>query len=207
MKRVATPALALVLVASLAGCGGAVPRRPTAALPPPTPAGEACGGQIEDAAPGNHDRFGFEDEGGLHGFRDGRGAVVIAPRYSFAYEFGAGGVAAVVVAPTTVAGSVRFGFIDPAGRWLADAYAFDNGPDYFQEGLARIRGADGTVGFITRDGTIVIRPQFADADSFCHGVATVHDGAQAWDIDRTGAELGPRRPYVPEPDPAATDPG
>lgn len=205
MNRVATPALALVLIASLAGCGGAVPRRPTAALPPPTPAGEACGGQIEDAAPGNHDRFGFEDEGGLHGFRDGRGAVVIPPRYSFAYEFGAGGVAAVVEAPTTVAGSVRFGFIDPGGRWLADAYAFDNGPDYFQEGLARIVDGAGRVGFLDRGGAVVIAPQFVDAAGFCHGAATVHDGREQWTIDRAGQAIGPRAPYVPTADPCAAD--
>jgi hypothetical protein len=84
---------------------------------------------------------------------------------------------------------------------LAQAYAFDNGPDYFQEGLARIVGADGRVGFIDRGGAIVIAPQFVGASGFCHGEATVHDGQTQWTIDRAGAASGPRAPYVPAADP------
>lgn len=182
------------------GAGGAAAPRPAPTLPPPTPAGASCDAQLEDAAPGNHDRFSFE-EGGLEGFKDGAGKVVIAPRFAHVYEFGAGGIAAVIEGPAGVDAPVRLGFIATDGRWLARAYAYDNGPDYFQEGLARIVDDNGKVGFIAHDGTIVIAPTFDGAGSFCHGVTTVHVGGEAWDIDRSGAAVGARRPYVDEPDP------
>ena len=197
-----------VLLLFLAACGGghaggAAAPRSSVDLPPPTPAGEACGAEVEDSPPGNHDRYAFEDPNGTYGYKDGKGNVVIPPQYATGYEFGAGGIAAAVIAPTGDGVAPRLGFIDHDGRWLADAFVFDNGPDYFQEGLARIVDATGKVGFIARDGTIVIAPTFAGADSFCHGVAAVHDATSTWDIDRTGAAVGDKRPYTPEPDPCA----
>lgn len=197
----------LVALTLLAACGGAAP--PTAApgaraplpLPPATPEAEPCEAQIEDAPPGNHDRVAFEAADGAYGYKNLAGEPVIAPRFAFAYEFGEAGLAAAVERPTTPAGKPRFVFIDPRGVELAQAYAFDNGPDYFQEGLARIVGADGRVGFIDRGGAIVIAPRFVDATGFCHGQAMVHDGHAQWTIDRAGAAVGPRRPYVPAADP------
>jgi len=83
---------------------------------------------------------------------------------------------------------------------LAVAYAFDNGPDYFQEGLARIVDG-GKIGYLDRTGAIEIAPQFAGAMGFCHGRATVHDGTSEWEIDRTGKPLGAKRPHVEAADP------
>lgn len=183
------PVLMACACACAGGAGGAR-RAPATALPPPTPAGESCDSQLEDAGPGHHGRHRFEGADERIGFRDDAGQVVIPPRFLHAYEFGPGGIAAVIE-PAEGEG-VRMGFIDVDGRWLADAYRFDNGPDYFQEGLARIV-AGGKVGYIARDGTIVIEPRFAGATSFCHGIATVHDGAQEWEIDRSGAAVGARR--------------
>lgn len=200
----------LVALTLLAACGGAAPR-PAAApparaplpLPPATPAGESCEAQVEEAPPGNRDRFAWEAPDGSYGYKNLAGDTVIAPRFGYAYEFGKDGLAAAVERPTTPDGKARFVFIDPSGAVLAQAYAFDNGPDYFQEGLARIVGADGRVGFIDRGGAIVIAPQFVDASGFCHGAAMVHDGQTQWTIDRAGAALGPRAPYVPAADPCA----
>ena len=119
---------------------------------------------------GNHDRFRFEAEDGRVGYRDAAGDAVIAPRFAFAYEFSAEGIAAVV-------DDDGFAFIDINGDVLARAFAFDNGPDYFQEGRARI--VDGEkVGFIATDGSIVVAPQFEHASAFCEGLAVVCQGCR-----------------------------
>jgi len=198
------PALAIVL-ASMLGCGGpaappATPGPTPLPLPPASPANTGCAAVLEDAPPGSHDRYAFEDADGRYGYRDGRGAIVIPARFGFAYQFGRGGIAAAVEAPTTADGVARFVFIATDGAVLAQAYAFDNGPDYFQEGLARIVDG-GRVGFLDRGGAVVIAPQFVGATGFCHGVATVNDGREQWDIDRSGQVVSARQPYVPEDDP------
>jgi hypothetical protein len=150
---------------------------------PPAPAliGPACEPELYDAKAGNHDRVVFA-AGELYGYKNGAGEVVIHPRFAMANEFNSGGVAGAVED-----GTMRLVFIDTAGAVLAEAYPMDNGPDYFQEGLARI-AADGTkVGFIDRTGAIVIPPQFAGATPFCNGRASVSDHPQvSWHIDHTG---------------------
>lgn len=188
----------LLTLALLAGCGSS-----TKAPAPPPPVVGDCSGQIEDSQPGNHDRFAFtEGDGEVYGYKDGQGNVVIAPRFGYAYEFGSGGVAAAVERPTEEGGAARFVFIDPSGKELAVAYPFDNGPDYFQEGFARIVDGD-QVGFLDRTGVITVAPQFAGAMSFCHGQATVHDGTLEWEIDRTGKAVTAKRPHVADDDPCA----
>lgn len=185
-----------------AACGGSSSKGTVA--PATEPAGD-CTSQLEDAQPGNHDRFSFSpDDGATYGYKNGAGEVVIAPRFGFAYEFGAGGVAAAVERPEDEAGQARFWFIDPSGKPLAEAYAFDNGPDYFQEGMARIVDG-GKVGFIDRTGAIVIAPQFVEARSFCHGQASVHDGTDEWEIDRSGKAVSARRPHTADSDPCGDD--
>lgn len=192
----------LFAVWALTACGSTSKTAAPPAPAPPAAEGD-CAAQVEDSQPGNHDRFAFtEGDEEVYGYKDGKGTVVIAPRFGYAYEFGSGGVAAAVERPTTPDGSARFVFIDASGKELAVAYAFDNGPDYFQEGVARIV-ADGKVGFLDRTGVIVIAPQFAGASGFCHGQATVHDGRETWEIDRAGKAVTARRPYVDGGDPCA----
>ena len=175
----------LVILAVLAAACSSSKKAPAPPAPPALPAAEAdCSAQVESSRPGNHDRYAFsDDDGATYGYKDGKGAVVIAPRFRFAYEFGTSGVAAAVERPAREGGVPRFVFIDPAGKVLAVAYAFDNGPDYFQEGLARIVDG-GKIGYLDRTGAIAIAPQFAGAMGFCHGRATVHDGTSEWEIDR-----------------------
>lgn len=62
--------------------------------------------------------------------------------------------------------------IDKNGKELFEAYIFDNGPDYTQEGLFRIM-KNGKVGFANQEGHIVIPPQFACAFPFENGKAKV----------------------------------
>lgn len=145
-----------------------------------------CASRVEDWTPGNHDRFVFVDpftQG--YGFKNGAGAIVIAPRLRFAYEFGPGGVAAAVDETT------RFVFLDTKGRVIARAFAFDNGPDYFQEGVARIVDDRGKIGFVTDRGEIAIPPTYDAAEGFCHGVAEVTVGGAMFVVDRRGRRVTP----------------
>jgi hypothetical protein len=187
-------AVTFASLASLAGCGAPSSPHPegvrntgtvslTADAAPATD-DDACGSQIEDHAAGNHDRYKYEDPAtGLTGFKNSAGVVVIKPTYRFAYEFGPGGVAAAVD------GTTPFVFIAPSGAVLARAYAFDNGPDYFQEGMARIVDAAGKIGFIDDHGTIAIPPRFDQAEGFCHGRADVVEAGTPFVIDRSGKHL------------------
>lgn len=118
--------------------------------------------------PGAHDRYRFEAADGRFGFRDAHNQVVIEPRFRFAYEFSAGGVAPVVE-------EKRFAFIDSTGRVIAEAFPYDNGPDYFVEGRARIV-RNGQVGFIDRQGAVVVAPRWDFASPFCEGRAVVCRG-------------------------------
>jgi hypothetical protein len=147
---------------------------------------QPCEPSIEDHSPGNYDRYSFEDaKTGLIGFKTSSGAIVIPARFKFAYEFGDGGIAAAVD------GTTPFVFIDSTGKTIAKAYAYDNGPDYFEEGLARIVDPRGKVGYIDTTGKIVIAPQFDDAASFCHGKAEVAAGGKTYVIDRAGKTVAP----------------
>lgn len=143
-------------------------------------AGSDCASRIEDWAPGNYDRHTFEDSiTNLTGYKNGAGEIVIAARFQAAYEFGPGGVAAAID------GSTPFVFIDPNGKVIAHAYGMDNGPDYFQEGVARIV-ANKKIGFMTDHGAITVAPQFDRAGSFCHGKAEVERAGEKYYIDTRG---------------------
>jgi hypothetical protein len=146
-----------------------------------------CSAHTEDAKPGNHDRFAFEGADGRYGYKDSKGNVVITPTLRFGYEFKPGGIAAVVDA------NAQFAFIDASGKRIARAYAFDNGPDYFQEGFARIVDEKNRIGFISDRGVIPARlaPRFDKAESFCGGKAKVMERGTVFFVDRTGAQTEP----------------
>lgn len=117
----------------------------------------------------------FEDlSSSRYGFKDASGHVVVPARYLAAYEFNAHGVAAVIE-PGPAPKYVRLAFIDVSGRVIADAFEYDNGPDYFVDGRARIVG-NGKVGFIDAHGAIVIAPTFDFATPFCGDRAVVCSG-------------------------------
>jgi WG repeat protein len=183
-----------IVLVGLGACAGGVAEPPSnatrAAPPAPKPplidAPTDCAARVEDWKPGNHDRFSFQDPSTQrYGFKNAAGAVVIAPRLRFAYEFGPGGIAAAVDDTT------RFVFLDTQGRVIARAFASDNGPDYFQEGVARIIDARGKIGYVTDRGQLAIAPTYDAAESFCHGVAEVTVDGATFVVDRRGKRVGP----------------
>ena len=86
------------------------------------------------------------------GYKDRNGSTVIAPHYLIALPFSGQGLAAVVDDSGWV-------YINRQGEKLIRPYVFDNGPDYFSEGLARYV-SDGKFGFFDEYGHIVIPAVF-----------------------------------------------
>ena len=64
--------------------------------------------------------------------------------------------------------------INAKGEVLYHTYWFDNGPDFIEDGLYRIRNAAGKIGYADGfTGRMVIAPQYACAFPFENGVAQV----------------------------------
>jgi hypothetical protein len=71
----------------------------------------------------------------------------------------------------------------PSGANLARQVAFfDNGPDYFSEGLARSIAKNGKVGFIDETLTTVIREEYDFATPYRKGLALACNGCRADDL-------------------------
>ena len=111
----------------------------------------------------------FEAQG-KWGYRDAQGKVVIAARYEVAQEFLPEGIAAVV-------DEKGWAYIDLRGRVLIRPFVFDNGPDYFREGLARFVSG-GQFGFFDRQAKVVIAARFDFALPFSEGRAAVCSGCR-----------------------------
>lgn len=80
--------------------------------------------------------------------------------------------------------------IDRRERVLFRPFLFDNGPDYPAEGVLRVVGAAGLLGYAdTATGRVVLPPQYEAAFPFAHGRARVGRGCRlvregehtAWD--------------------------
>ena len=134
------------------------------------------------------------------GYKDANDKVVIPAVFKLATDFSDRAIAAVI-------DSKGWACIDTQGKILVRPFIFDNGPDFFSEGLARFR-EDGRIGFFDEAGRKVIPAQFDFAWPFENGVArvgsgcreiklpdehtTVEGGVYAT-IDRTGKLLEPWR--------------
>lgn len=69
-----------------------------------------------------------------------------------------------------------FGYVyDRKGNFLYKPYLYDNGADYFSEGLRRFV-KNGKVGFADRNGIIVVQPKHDFVSSFNYGYASFCDG-------------------------------
>lgn len=114
----------------------------------------------------------FEDPAThLWGYRDARGLVVVAPRFAVAQEYSPGGIAAV-------ADASGWRIIDRRGRVLVRRpYLVDNGPDPFQDGLARFTQT-GRVGFYDERGRVVIPARFDFVAPFSEGRAAFCEGCR-----------------------------
>jgi hypothetical protein len=71
----------------------------------------------------------------------------------------------------------NYAYIDWDGNVIRRAYPFDNGPDYFKEGLARYL-KDEKIGFMNEDLEVVIPAQFDGAHFFEDGFARVCSGCK-----------------------------
>ena len=119
-----------------------------------------CQGSVQHLSP-------YEEQGRF-GYRDRAGRVSIQPQYMMAGEFSDEGLAAVL-------DSDGWAYIDRQGRVVIRPYVFDNGPDYFSEGLARF-SIDGKFGFFNSYGEVVIGPSYDFAYPFSEGLAAVCSG-------------------------------
>jgi hypothetical protein len=111
----------------------------------------------------------FEKDG-KWGYINGKGQVVIEPQFIIACEFSPEKIAPVV-------DDNGWAYIDMKGNIVIRPFIFDNGPDYFREGLARFT-VDNKFGFFDTTGKIVIRPQFDWAFPFSEGLAVICTGCK-----------------------------
>ncbi|MBL7793317.1 MAG: WG repeat-containing protein [Saprospiraceae bacterium] len=108
-----------------------------------------------------------EDGEGRCGYVDAAGKPVVpVGKYQFCFTDTLRHFAAVI---KPEGGCVA---IDKTGKELFEIYWYDNGPDYFSDGLFRIK-KDGKIGYADEQGKIVIAPQFACAEPFENGRARV----------------------------------
>ncbi len=136
------------------------------------------------------------EQGDRFGYRRADGTIQIPARFPMAEPFSEQGLAAVV------AEGGYWVLIDTRGVERLRPFVFDNGPDPFQEGLARFIDR-GKIGFHDRWGRVAIAARFDFAQPFNGGIALFCTGCQKrwmgehgfyqggdWGaIDRRGREL------------------
>lgn len=117
----------------------------------------------------------------LWGFQNSVGTQVISARYENIF-FNKSQPCFVDAKPDSIPHHMaavekdrRIWWIDRSGKPLFESYKFDNGPDYFEEGLSRIIQND-KFGFINKDGHIIIEPKYDFASPFRGGCAYVCQG-------------------------------
>jgi len=110
------------------------------------------------------------EKNGKWGYQDDRGRTVITAQFIIASDFSRAGIAAVVDDSGWV-------YINRRGEKMIRPFVFDNGPDYFSEGLARFMKMN-KFGFFNEKGQIVIPPQFEMVVPFQEGCAAFCNGCQ-----------------------------
>lgn len=107
------------------------------------------------------------------GFKNKSGKVVIPAIYSSVYTKSKG----PFFSPTTkgfsyafenmvvVSKDLKYWWIDRTGKILYESFFFDNGPDYFHQGLSRII-ENNKFGFINQQGVAIVKPQYDYATPF-----------------------------------------
>lgn len=128
------------------------------------------------------------EKDGLWGYVDEGGRFVIEPTYLMAIDFTEGDIAAVVDSEGWV-------YINQHGDHLIRPFIFDNGPDYFHEGLARfIR--NNKAGFFDIHGQVVIEPEYDFASPFSEGFAVVCMGCRLRQLDEHFTVEGGRYGFI-----------
>ena len=114
---------------------------------------------------------------------DQRGDTIV-PYGQFSYSFTDTIVTFGIVMESAETGPELVG-INQKGQRLYEVYLFDNGPDYVEEGMFRIK-RNGKTGFADTAGQIVIAPQFECAYPFSGGKAKVaYDCTLTTEADHT----------------------
>ena len=122
------------------------------------------------------------------GYIDGKGRVVVEPKYIRANSFLETGIAAIV-------DDKGWAYIDGSGKVLLRPFPFDNGPDYFEEGLARFVRS-GKMGFFNRSGQIVIPARFEWVEPFSGGRARYCEGCKKVKEEEHYTMTGGRWGYI-----------
>lgn len=110
------------------------------------------------------------EENGKWGYRNDSGEIVIPASYIIAHTFNEEGIAAVIDDSGWV-------YINMREERLVRPYIVDNGPDYFNGGLARFIHK-GKIGFINRAAEIVIPAKFTYVRPFSEGFAAFCEGCR-----------------------------
>ena len=139
------------------------------AAPTPTPAPPSVDGRL----------FPYLEQG-LWGYKNGKGQVVMEPRFNACMEFRDEGLAFAAVEKE---GSLRYGLLTRSGMWAVEPTWSD--VSYFEGDLAAV-AQEGLWGYIDTLGTVVIPYQFEEAYDFFCGRARVRIGGEWGYIDRDG---------------------
>lgn len=125
----------------------------------------------------------------LIGVKDDKGRIVIPPKGAPILYFEPGDpitdslINLFDVDATDTGTAISFGSMyNRKGQFLYRPLAYDNGPDYFEEGLARCV-QKGKVGFVNEQGKVAIRPQWDWVSPFNYGYAFACNGCY-WDRSR-----------------------
>lgn len=122
------------------------------------------------------------EKNGLYGYTNAKGDTVIDCVYPLVYTD-------IITHIGFVADSTgHIKCFNHKGTYLFEVFKYDNGPDYPSEGLFRIVGKDGLIGFADTKGNLVIPPRYKFAYPFTNGKAKVTDTGtlmiDSQDIDR-----------------------
>jgi hypothetical protein len=120
---------------------------------------------------GEKKKFLSFESNGLYGFKDKLGKVIIKPQFDFANDFTNESIAFVVSKGKWIC-------IDTKNNILLHPYVFDNGPDYYSEGLARYK-ENNKIGFFNKYCKSVIPANFDFADPFENGYAVVNNECES----------------------------
>ena len=119
--------------------------------------------------------YSIEDtSGGIsrYGYKDSIGNMIVPfGKYTFNYSDTIKSIGFVLIPKKGIWA------IDKQGDKLFQTYPSpNNGPDEVYEGLFRILGEDGTIGFADMDGRIIISPRFSAVSNFSDGKARFCQG-------------------------------
>jgi hypothetical protein len=124
----------------------------------------------------------------VFGYKDKQGTVVIKAAFHAAQEFLPGGIAAVL-------DDLGWVYIDKQGNAVVRPFIYDNGPDYFQEGLARF-AVDRKFGFFDGSGRIIIPARFDFTFPFREGLAAACIGCRIQIQGEHGMPEGGKWGYI-----------